>query len=167
MSKFNRRQRRRRRGRRKKAGRRGRHRRRFAAGPEEITIDGETFEVYDVMKGGYLPLVEADGQTFYVAEDLDSAGSAAAQRWRDMAENDPTEFRAMMGDEVLVNWALGKPAGPGSAKVTSLEEWLEVVSEAPEEEFASYDGYAREVEDVGEIAERKIGFSPDWAFRHN
>ncbi len=56
-----------------------------------------------------------------------------------MAENDSKEFVCMVGEETLVAWALGQYAGPGSTHVQSLNEWLDLWLNTPEEHFASYD----------------------------
>lgn len=81
------------------------------------------------------------GDSYTVFADTDEAGQAAEERWRDMAAHDPREFTALVGENVLISWALGQPAGPGSATATSLSDWLEnVVRTHPEEEFGRYDG---------------------------
>ena len=133
-----------------------------------IYIDRERYEVDEVHTDwGELPMIEADGCEFYLAESSETAGKAAAQRWRDMAEHDPAEFRCIVGDDTLVKWALGQSAGPGSAQVNSLEEWLEVVADHPEEEFASWDGAERDVDVCPKVLTEELGFMPTVAYRCN
>lgn len=64
-------------------------------------------------------------------------------------------------------WALGNPAGPGSTQVESLEEWLDLWLDTPEEEFASYDGEEVEASEADEELIEELGFTPAVAYRHN
>ena len=72
----------------------------------------------------------------------------------------------MIGESTLVAWALGQYAGPGSTQVCSLEEWLELWLDTPEEHFAGYDSTQRDVERVGTLRD-ELGFTPTVAYRHN
>ena len=86
-----------------------------------------------------------EGEAYILFTSSEIAGEKAANRWYDMAYNDPEEFRTIVGDDVLVRWALGQSAGPGAEAANSLQEWLnEIVAYHPEEEFASYDHTERE-----------------------
>lgn len=124
----------------------------------KVKIGKNVLGVVDAFKGGDLPLLELeDGSEWHIAEDSVEAGEAAKERWADMAEQDPKEFTEMVGSDTLISWALGKNAGPGSIKVASLEEWLEVIADHPDEEFASYDG----VEVKGEI-DRELAEDLGW-----
>ena len=110
----------------------------------KIRIDeGDPLEIEecDTMgwDGGYCIKLE-DGSWWHVFENSEAAGAAAKERWRDMAENDPKEFACMVGEQTLVAWALGQNAGPGSVQVASLEEWLDLMADHPEEEWNSWDG---------------------------
>jgi hypothetical protein len=109
-----------------------------------ITIDGEEYEVVEVTNSRHasdLPLLELDdGTEWYLAFSHEAAGQAARKYWKEMAENDPTEFTCMVGEQTLVSWALGQYGGPGSTQVTSLEGWLDLWLDTPEEHFARYDG---------------------------
>lgn len=135
--------------------------------PTRIRIDGELYNVSNVYDGGYLPMIETEeGCDFYLAEDSEKAGEAARKYWEDMANDDPSEFRAIIGDEALVAWALGQPYAPGSVSVNSLNEWLDLVATVPEEEFAGYDSQEREVNRCGILA-NELGFMPTVAYRHN
>jgi hypothetical protein len=135
-------------------------------GEMRIKIDGEVMIVDKVYGGDYLPMIECDGMEFYLAEDSESAGQAARKRWEEMAESDPSEFRCIVGDDTLVKWALGQYAGPGYNQVRSLEEWLDLWLDTPEEEFASYDSDERQVQRVGNLR-IELGFTPTVAYRCN
>ena len=132
-----------------------------------IKIDGEIYRVKSVHTYGYLPMIETeDGAEFYVAESSEEAGRAARKYWEDMAENDPKEFTCLVGEDTLVQWGLGRSAGPGSTKVNSLEKWLDLHLNVPEEEFAGYDGAERDVQRSAKVRE-ELGFTPTVAYRHN
>lgn len=129
-----------------------------------IEIDGEHYIVKDVCAGGYLPLVTTEGgKEFYVARDAEHAGEKAREYWEDMANDDPAEFRCIIGDERLIAWALGRSDGFG---FTCAEDFFGAVGDAPQEEWASYDGHEREVGRVGRAID-EIGFCPTVAYRHN
>lgn len=141
-------------------------------GLDIIRIDGTEYTVenwYDLgFKANIVHVSTMEGPEFYLAEDSDEAGTAARERWADMAANDPAEFRCIVGDDVLLSWATGQADGPGSDKsARNLQEWLDIVAEHPDEEFGSYDG--TEIDDVSvsdDLAE-EIGFRPTVAYRHN
>lgn len=139
--------------------------------PMSLLIDGDEFEVVEVIHNyarGQMAMVRTDEQwEFYLALDSESAGELAADYWRDMARDDATEFRHLVGDDALVSWALGEYAGPGSTQVRSLDEWLELWVNTPEEQWASYDGVECEVERVSEDIISEIGFTPTVAYRAN
>lgn len=91
----------------------------------KIRIDGELLEVDKVLNFGYLPMVVCGREEYYLAESSEAAGKKAREYWEDMAENDPKEFTYLVGEETLIQWGLGKYAGPGSTQVRSLQEWLD------------------------------------------
>jgi len=132
-----------------------------------IKIDREIYEVDSVYDHGYLPMVEIGDMEFYVAESGDSAGEAAREYWKDMAETDPKEFTCMIGEEALIAWGLGQNYAPGSIGVNSLEEWLDLWLDTPEECWASYDGSEVDVDACGRILSDELGFVPTVAYRHN
>ena len=102
-----------------------------------IRIDGEFFDV----STSYGDNTVCDGRMeWHLFSSTEEAGKEARAHWLDMSRNDPREFRAMVGDETLIAWALGEYAGPGSTSVRSLDEWLDLWLDTPEEYFASYDG---------------------------
>jgi len=136
-----------------------------------IEIDGEVYEIDDVREIGYGDLheitVSGSNEAFIVSESGENAGKAARERWEDMAENDPSEFRHIVGDETLVNWAMGQWGGPGSTQVRGLNEWLDLWLDTPEEEWAGYDGAERAVARVAPDLEEEIGYKPTVAYRSN
>jgi len=134
----------------------------------KITIDQEEYEIDKVITDSYgLPMIEIGNMEFYVAESSEEAGIKARERWQDMAENDKKEFICIVGEEALIAWCLGESYGPGSTAVNSLEEWLDLWLDTPEEEFASYDGVECEVEDADDELIEELGFTPTVAYRHN
>jgi hypothetical protein len=68
-----------------------------------------------------------------------------------------------LGAETLIRWALGMPAGPGSAQVCSLNEWLDLWLETPEEEL----GEEFEVVQVAEDLVERLGFVPRVAYKRH
>lgn len=129
-----------------------------------IVIDGENYHVdaINVWEGEDLIQIAVscdhdEDMEFILAPDAETAGKTSRQRWADMVENDPAEFRAMVGDENILRWAMGQSAGPGSVHVTSLEAWLDLHINTPEEEWACYDGAERDVEGMSsDLAETLI-----------
>ena len=106
-----------------------------------IRIDNETYDcTHD-----YGNTVSEGRTEFKLFASREEAGEEARVYWADMADSDPKEFTCMVGEETLVAWALGKYAGPGSTRVKSLDEWLDLWLDTPEEHFASYDGDERTV----------------------
>lgn len=136
-----------------------------------IVIDGEVVEVEEINDngfGGYL--IECDnGCEYQIFGSHEEAGEAAADYWREMAENDPGEFRCMVGDETLINWALGQYAGPGNEQTKTLEEWFELTADYPEEQWASYDGEEIEGAKFNRHFEMETGFNRKYIvlYRHN
>lgn len=104
-------------------------------GPEEVD------KAYD--NRGDLPMIDIGSRDYYLAPSSEVAGEAVRDRWRDMKDNDKAEFRAIIGDERLIQWACGESDSFG---IDSFDEFLERVGDHPEEELASYDGSEREAE---------------------
>lgn len=134
-----------------------------------LTIDGEKMEVREVTLdyGGYGgTFVEVEGGREYVLfDDAEEAGEAAAKYWRELAQDDPQEFAAIIGAERLVLWGMGQSDEFG---IDSLDTFCEVTATVPEEEWAKYDGEEREftvtfAAEEGEEAEEFSGV----AYRHN
>jgi len=133
----------------------------------KITIEDKEFEIDKVFSYGYLPLLKMEtGEEFYVAESSETAGEAASEACRDMAEEDnPDEFIASVGEKTLVSWAMGKWA----AGARSLDDWFENLKGSPEEEFANYDGSEIDLDEDAADPElvEELGFTPTVAYRHN
>ena len=106
-----------------------------------ITIEGGEYQVVKITEYNYLPMVELEDSTqWYIAADSEEAGKATRRYWEDLAQNDPEEFVAIVGTKTLMAWALGQYAGPGLEQTDSLEAWLDLTAEYPEEQWAGYDG---------------------------
>jgi hypothetical protein len=101
------------------------------------------------------------GASIHVFKSEEEAGEYAREYWREQIEDDADEAVHLLGAENLIQWALGKPAGPGSRKVNSLEEWLDLYKEDPSEHFE--DG-PFEIEAIGENIIEKLGFRPAIAY---
>jgi hypothetical protein len=135
-----------------------------------FTVDGEAIEIGRVTQhdGGGVEVTELGcSRTWILFEDSDDAGKAARAYYADMAQNDPEYLRTLVGSECLTRWALGQPAGPGSAQVCSLSEWLDLYLSRPEEHFAHYNGDECDVESVTAEGIEEIGFTPGVAYRCN
>jgi len=130
-----------------------------------ITIDSEVNEVDEFSESGYLTsLALEDGREYYVARNSEEAGKAARRYWVDQAYDNPGEFCCIVGKENLLKWALGDCAGPGRAKVRSLQEWFDLYLDVPEEEWAGYDGEEVKVKADEELIVT-LGFEPTVAYR--
>lgn len=108
-----------------------------------IKFDGDSSadEVDKVHAYGELPMIDIGRMEYYVAPSSEVAGDAVRARWRDMLDNDPREFRAIIGDERLIQWGMGDSDEFG---ISSADEFIERVGEDPGEDLASYDGSERE-----------------------
>jgi hypothetical protein len=170
-------------------------------GPGKIDIDGDSVRLVgvNVDRHGEMATIRVeteDGEEreYVIFPDSEVAGELAMQNKRedllwgldsgdqkkvDMAVSNILEY---VGKETLVMWALGLPAGPGYAKVKSLDEWFELFKENPEEEWASYDSIEADIgpddDDIVEMAVLadasawynmidKIGFEPGVAYRRD
>jgi len=108
--------------------------------------DGDTVKPLDILHSGFLPEIDFGEECYAVAQTSEDAGHAARLYWQDMIKHSPGEFTAIVGEDSLVKWALGQPAGPGNVKVTSVDEWLDLTAKHPEETFAGYDGKETEIQ---------------------
>jgi hypothetical protein len=106
---------------------------------------------------GYEIELEEEPGEYIIFETRMDAGEAAREVYENMVHDDPSEFRAIVGDETLVSWAMGIPAGPGNIQVNGIKEWLDLWLYAPEEEWARYDG--EEIE--GRFLNTKTGKASD------
>jgi len=131
----------------------------------KIKFNDEIHEVTDMQEYGYLPLLTLDdGTEWYIAESREKAGEKAREYWQDMAENDPQEFTCIVGEKTLVAWALGQHAGPGNETANSLDGWLDIVADHPEEEFAGYDGIEVDVQVISRDLWEELGWHRDISF---
>ena len=133
---------------------------------QRIKINGELLIINNILNDGYLPMIETDSGDFYLASNTEHAGEKNREYWQDMIDNDPKEFACMVGEETLVKWGMNQWAGPGNEQVKNLEDWLALVENYPEEQWAGYDGEEKEVDRFGTIA-NDLGFEPTVAYRHN
>ena len=130
-----------------------------------VNIDGEVLDV-DVYSYEYA-MVSSGNREWYVFQDTEQAGEEAREYWENMARYDQAEFACLIGESTLIEWALGNYAGPGSTKVTSLKEWLDLWLNTPEEQWALYDGIELEGTVSKEVME-ELGFSAKYVvfYRH-
>ena len=111
-----------------------------------IQIGDEEFEVTSVGSicntCGYLPEITlSSGASYLIAQSSAEAGEKAREYWEDLAQTDPEEFTAIVGNSVLVSWALGQFSdGPGAISTRSLNEWLDLHLDNPADTWATYDG---------------------------
>jgi len=93
--------------------------------------------------------------------DREEAGKFVREYWEDFINHEtPEEVTCMLGAETLIAWALGREAGPGSTKVSSLKEWLDLHIDVPEEHFE--EEYS--IETIGTNLVEILGFKPTVAF---
>lgn len=105
-----------------------------------VLINGEQFPCKMESCDPMWVYVNTGDAEYLVFRDRELAGQQARDYWADMAEHDKAEFTCMVGESNLIDWAFGKPAGPGSTKVKSLRDWLDLWLNTPEEQWAGYDG---------------------------
>ena len=102
------------------------------------------------------------GTEVHLFKDEEHAGEYARGYWADYIDSESSEeIVEILGAENLIAWALGKAAGPGTTKVNSLEEWLDLYKDAPDEHFelGPYD-----IEAIGENLVEILGFKPTVAY---
>lgn len=139
-------------------------------GVRYIVIDGyEQYPTFDAEHVTTEPVDEDDdeGLEFVLCRDSETAGKLSRDYWRELAEDDPDELAALVGNETLVDWAFGRLAGPGTTKVHNMNEWLDLWLNTPEEHLARYDGEERRVSRVGSNVAEQLGFIPSVAYREN
>jgi len=133
--------------------------------PEVVIIDEEVYEVNNqYANDGTAVIVDTDGGEFMLVTDAEIAGQIARERWEDMAENDPSEFAAIIGEERLIKWALGQSDSYG---FSSLSDFLDTIESVPEEELAAYDSAERDVSGSSRSLRDEWGFVPTVAYRTN
>jgi len=91
----------------------------------------------------------------------EDAGQYARQYWEDYVECESSEEVVnLLGAETLISWALGRSAGPGTSKVNSLEEWLDLYIDTPDEHFEE----EYEIDAIASNLVEILGFKPAAAF---
>ena len=131
-----------------------------------IKITGEIYVVDKVLNYGQ-PMIEVGDMEFYLFESRESAGEEARSYWEDMAQDDPEGFADIVSTKALIAWGLGRSYAVGSIGVNSLEEWLDLWLDCPEEQWGSYDNIELDVDVCGRMLEEELGFVPTVAYRHN
>jgi len=101
-----------------------------------IEIDGKVETVTDIKDDNLLVIGEKE---YCIFPDSKAAGEAAREYWTELAEYDPEELTFIVGEKALIAWGLGREYAVGSVSVSSLEDWLNLWEDVPEEHFASYD----------------------------
>jgi hypothetical protein len=129
-----------------------------------IIFDGEAFDLDAVTGSNHLDTVVCGSRDWYLFSDSETAGKAVAKYWKDMAYTDRREFACIIGEERLVQWALGESDSFG---ISSLDDFFEVAADHPEEHWASYDGDEIEVDGASLDVQNEIGYMPTVAYRHN
>jgi len=131
-------------------------------------IEGERFFTVsedDVSTNGIGGVAELPtgsyGTEIHLFKDEEQAGEYARDYWKDFIEDDRASAIEILGAETLMAWALGDPAGPGTSKVNSLEEWLDLYLDAPDEHFELG---PFEIEAIGENLVEILGFKPTIAY---
>ena len=102
------------------------------------------------------------GTEVHLFKDEEQAGEYARGYWADYIDSESSEeIVEILGAENLIAWALGRAAGPGTTKVNSLEEWLDLYLDTPDEHFelGPYD-----IEAIGENLVEILGFKPTVAY---
>ena len=124
-----------------------------------VNISGEIVDV-SVDSDCEYPTITLGRRMWYVFRNSTEAGRAAVAYWKDVAKNNPKELACIVGDEAMVAWGLGQFAGPGNIQVDSLESWIGLWEDNPEEHWASYDGLELEGTLSKEAAD-ELGFDAD------
>jgi hypothetical protein len=138
---------------------------------DEISTEGRFLVLNDdrlaYFNADNYPVIEVPGKwgtdEVWLFRSREEAGEWARQSWEDRIRDDPDEAATLLGAEVLIRWALGMPAGPGSSQVRSLNEWLDLWLETPEEEL----GEEFEVVQVAEDLVERLGFVPRVAYKRH
>lgn len=89
-------------------------------------------------------------ESFIVFEDDESAETAAAEYWRDMARNDQDEFLALIGAEAIIDmWMRGQ----------SFEDWCE---QADADEVFGHGETSLDVTDMLDYLQKEYPELSDW-----
>lgn len=111
------------------------------------------------------PVLRAGESEWLLFRTEKAAGRHARRFMAALARHDSKEFaRLVGGPKVLARWTLGRPAGPGTAKVCSLKAYLDLWLT----DFAALydvDPEAYPIEDYPIELEDALGFRPGVAYR--
>ena len=91
----------------------------------------------------------------------EDAGQSARDYWEEYIRDDRETAIELLGAANLLSWALGEAAGPGSTKVKSLKDWLDLYLDDPSEHFEEG---PLQIELIGENIVEELGFKPTIAF---
>ena len=135
-----------------------------------IKVNEEVHTIYvnpDEFYGDNCVELEIEGSyssLFYLFEGDDAAGDYCVENQRTLIEDDPEGAIDLIGAETLIQWALGNLAGPGSIKVNSLDEWLELFRDLPLE--GPFEEGPHQIVAVSPEIEEHLGFAPTIAYSH-
>jgi len=128
-----------------------------------VSIDDTEHIIEDIYE--WWVLVTDSIEHFQVFESREVAWKKAKEYWQEMVEYDQSEFIHMVWEGSLISWALGKRWGPGTEKVSSLNDWLDLYLDYAEEHFATYDSIERSITDVSQSIIDELWFIPTVAYR--
>ena len=120
-----------------------------------IEFNGDRWEGLFTTKEGKGVLVHTAGhrKEWIVFDDYDDAEEACKAYFRSMRQNDPEEFKCLVGADRILGWGMGQG---------SFEGFLDELD--PAEHFASYNGNEINNIEVGADFEEEIGFRPAVAY---
>ncbi len=78
----------------------------------------------------------SNGNKYYIFMNNDDAGETAREYYAEMADKCPDEILSMVGVRALIEWSRGCSYAAGCIGVSSLDEWLDLWLNNPEEHFA-------------------------------
>jgi len=105
----------------------------------------------------------ADGSQFLFGT-LAAAQKAAGFYYRRLMDSDPELFCSLVGFGCVLNWAQGKPATPGDVECATLEDWLVLSENYPEECFGTENGETLHVTHCDDELRDALGFIPEVAY---
>ena len=111
-----------------------------------------------------ISLEDSEGRHFIelsVFKEEEDAGQIARDYWEELIRDDKEHAVEVLGADTLIAWALGEEAGPGTSKVKSLNEWLDLYLESPDEH---YDIGPFHIEAIGENIVEYLGYKPAIAY---